>query len=104
MTRRRTAPERREAGDRQESWLFRRQLARASGIARENAVSEIAVDQRVGPLLDPAEARAAAHEHLDHVTLGEVDGGLAAQLLDRAVGAQHAAVASLAGLAAQEAL
>src|SRR4051794_8080451 len=84
--------------------LLRRQLPCRPRIARQQAVGEVAVEHRVGPLGDAAEATAAAHEHLDHVALGEIDGGLALQLLDRAAGAMDAAVAALAGLAALQAL
>src|SRR5439155_11137047 len=71
--------------------------------AGEQAIGEVAVDQGVGALLDPAEARAAAHEHLHDVGLGEVDGRLAAQLFGRAAGAEDPAIAALARLTAQQA-
>src|SRR5471030_3271977 len=82
---------------------FGSQFPRGTGVAGQQPVGQVAIDHGVGPLVDEAEAGAAAHEHLDDVALGEIDGGLAAQLLDGAVGAEDAAIAALARFAAQQA-
>ncbi len=82
--------------------LFRSELPRHPRIARQQPVGEVTVDQGVGPVGYAAKACTAAHEHLDDVALGEVDGGLALEVLGRAVGAEDPAVAALARLAAQQ--
>src|SRR5476649_610869 len=81
---------------------FGGQFSRRARIAGQQPVGQVAVDHGVGAFVDAAEAGAAAHEHLDDVALAKNDGGLAAQLLDRAVGAEDAAVAALARLATQQ--